>query len=141
MVSPHLIKNLTNLDGVTHHLLCHVAIRGTVKEVTFWSTFQVQNNNSLPIEISCWLIFCTHSGGISSKNQYSALFSWKDLVKHPVCTIACQSINLEEPSRSFTAATIYDEEDSTVWYYLEITLCLRAPIEIETLLLVLLLNK
>ncbi|MBW0565243.1 hypothetical protein O181_104958, partial [Austropuccinia psidii MF-1] len=60
--------------------------------------------------------------------------TWKDLVKHPVRTIACQSIDLEEPARRFTAATIYDEEDSTVRYYPKITLRLRAPIEIENLL-------
>ncbi|MBW0529284.1 hypothetical protein O181_068999 [Austropuccinia psidii MF-1] len=51
MASPYLIKNLTNLDGVTHRLLCHVAIQDTVKEVTFWSAFQVHNNTSLPIEM------------------------------------------------------------------------------------------
>ncbi|MBW0529281.1 hypothetical protein O181_068996 [Austropuccinia psidii MF-1] len=57
--------------------------------------------------------------------------AWKDLVKHPVRTIACQSINLEEPAWRFTATTIYDKEDSTVWYYTKLTLCLQAPIEIE----------
>ncbi|MBW0523104.1 hypothetical protein O181_062819 [Austropuccinia psidii MF-1] len=41
--------------------------------------------------------------------------AWKDLVKHPLRTIACQSIDLEEPARCFTATTIYDKEDRTVW--------------------------
>ncbi|MBW0588606.1 hypothetical protein O181_128321 [Austropuccinia psidii MF-1] len=40
-----------SLDEVTHCLLCDVAIQDTVNEVTFWSTFQVQNNTSLPIEM------------------------------------------------------------------------------------------
>ncbi|MBW0466010.1 hypothetical protein O181_005725 [Austropuccinia psidii MF-1] len=147
MAWPYLIKNLTNLDGATHRLLCHVAIQVTVKEVTFWSNFQVQNNTLLPIEMcvvddaGCIIRQPYNISCISSKNQDLARFSWKDLVKNPVCTIACQSIDLEEPTLSFTAATIYDEEDSTVRYYPKITLCLRPLIEIKTLLLFLLLNK
>ncbi|MBW0563901.1 hypothetical protein O181_103616 [Austropuccinia psidii MF-1] len=41
--------------------------------------------------------------------------AWKDVVKHLVRTIACQSIDLEEPAWRFTATTIYDKEDRTVW--------------------------
>ncbi|MBW0564933.1 hypothetical protein O181_104648, partial [Austropuccinia psidii MF-1] len=47
-------------------------------------------------------------------NWCKEAFAWKDLVKHPVRTIACQSINFEEPAWRFTATTIYDKEDSTV---------------------------
>ncbi|MBW0509363.1 hypothetical protein O181_049078 [Austropuccinia psidii MF-1] len=51
--------------------------------------------------------------------------TWKDLVKHPVRTITCQSIDLEEPAWCFTAATIYDEEDSTVRLRLKLKICYR----------------
>ncbi|MBW0551893.1 hypothetical protein O181_091608 [Austropuccinia psidii MF-1] len=135
-----------SFDGVTHCLLCHAAIRDNVKEVIFWSTFQVPNNTSLPIEISggsCSVpieaayhqrIKIRPYSGFGFKWCKEAL-AWKDLVKHPVRTIACQSINLEEPSQRLTATTIYDKEDSSVRYYPKINLRLRASIEIENLLL------
>ncbi|MBW0485044.1 hypothetical protein O181_024759 [Austropuccinia psidii MF-1] len=45
---------------------------------------------------------------------FKEAFTWKDLVKNSVHTIACQSIDLKEPAQCFTAANIYDEEDSIV---------------------------
>ncbi|KAH9459830.1 hypothetical protein Pst134EB_008053 [Puccinia striiformis f. sp. tritici] len=152
-----------SIDKVTHRLLCHVEIIDNIKVVTFRSTFQVRNDTLFPIEMgivnasdtlirepykiapneSCSVpIQAAYHQKIkirpaSSKNTFNWSergLGWTDLVKQPVRTITCGAANRQEPSHRFSATTIYDQEDSTVRYYPKITLCLRAPIEIENLL-------
>jgi len=152
-----------SMDKVTHRLLCHVEIIDNVKVVTFRSTFQVRNDTLFPIEMgivsmndtmsrepyriapnqSCSVpIQAAYHQKIkirpaSLRNSFAwseKALSWTDLVKQPVRTITCPAINREDPAHRFNATTIYDQEDSTVRYYPKITLCLRAPIEIENLL-------
>lgn len=39
------------IESVTHRLLCHVEICDNIKVITLRSTFQVQNDTALPIEM------------------------------------------------------------------------------------------
>lgn len=152
-----------SIDKVTHRLLCHVEIKDNVKVVTFRSTFQVQNDTLFPIEMgvinnsgalirepyriasgaSCSIpIQAAYHQKIkirpaSSQNGFAwcdKALGWTDLVKQPVRTVVCEATDRQVPPHRFSAATIYDQEDTTVRYYPKITWRLRAPIEIENLL-------
>ncbi|KAI8450966.1 hypothetical protein BY996DRAFT_6432303 [Phakopsora pachyrhizi] len=148
-------------DKVTHRLLCHVEISNNVKIVTFRSTFQVHNCTMLPIEMCVinnrgdevrapYKIVPGESCPVPIEAAYhqkikirpdgfkfgwcNEALSWKDFVKQPVRTIVCHPLEGQEPSHRFVCATVYDREDGTVRYYPNLTLRLRAPIEVENLL-------
>lgn len=151
-----------SIADVTHRLLCHVEIRDNLKVVTLRSTFRVQNDTALPVEM-CVI----GADGKRIRNPYKIVpggsccvpieaayhqrikirpdvgfgfgwckeaYTWKDLVKHPVRTISCDAVSGKEPARRFNAATIYDQDDPVVRQYPILTLLLRAPIEVENLL-------
>lgn len=39
------------MDNVTHRLMCQIELRNNIKVITIRSTFQIQNDTSLPVEM------------------------------------------------------------------------------------------
>lgn len=47
----HVYSLRPKIDGVTHRLLCKVELHGNIKVVTLRSTFCIQNDTALPVEM------------------------------------------------------------------------------------------
>ncbi|KAH8926014.1 hypothetical protein BT69DRAFT_1239533 [Atractiella rhizophila] len=63
----------------------------------------------------------------------SEAWGWQDLVKEPGRTVICKATNNEPPLR-FRSFSIYDQNDPLTKSYPNLTLRIRAPVEIQNLL-------
>ncbi|GAA5925213.1 hypothetical protein JCM10213_008734 [Rhodosporidiobolus nylandii] len=148
------------IEKVTHRLLCDVKLVNNVKVVTFRSTFLVENKSLVNAEMviidehgkKASQIYKIPPGGECAVPILSAYHDriklrpdpgfgygwsseslhWQDLVKRPTRAIVCKS--QKEAAFRFQTYAVHDKSDPLVRVYPKISLCLRAPVEVQNLL-------
>ncbi|WFD25298.1 Vacuolar protein sorting-associated protein 13 [Malassezia nana] len=150
------------LNKVSHRLLCEVKLVNNVKEITFQSTFRVDNRALIPFEVG--LVEADGQVGDTllriEPGTCSALpicdayekrlkvrpdpglgytwsnetVGWQDLMANASSTFTCRSHDESEAPFQFQAFAIRDLQHASSRNYPRLTLALRAPVEIENLL-------
>ncbi|GAA5992083.1 hypothetical protein JCM10908_000736 [Rhodotorula pacifica] len=156
----HIHPLRPKVNKVTHRLLCDVKLVDNVKVVTFRSTFLVQNKSLVNAELVVVdehgkkgsQVFKIPPGGDCSVPIISAYHDrikirpdpgfgygwsseslhWQDLIKRPSRAIVCKAP--KEAAFRFQAYAIHDKADPLTRIYPKISLCLRAPVEVQNLL-------
>lgn len=150
------------LNKVSHRLLCEVKLVNNVKQITFESTFRVDNRALIPFEVGLVendgqvgdTILRIEPGTCSALPICAAYdkrlkvrpdpglgytwsketVGWQDLMANASNTFTCGSHDETEAPFQFQAFAIRDTQHASSRSYPRLTLALRAPVEIENLL-------
>lgn len=157
-----LVNLRPKLEKVSHRLLYEVKLVDNVKVVTFRSTFNVENNTMVPIE----MVVLDAEGKLSDIIRHIApgescpvpieaayhnriklrpdpgfeygwsneAVNWHDLIKRATRVLTCNDSNETEAPFRFQCYTVYDRQDPVSRTYPRLTLRVRAPVEVENLL-------
>ncbi|KAK0532867.1 Vacuolar protein sorting-associated protein 13 [Tilletia horrida] len=150
------------LNQVPHRLICEVKLKDNVKVISFRSSFQVENQTLVPVE----LVVLDTQGQLTSTIRkippgeicpvpIEAAYhnriklrpdpgfdygwsvespNWQELTKKSTRVITCPTADKNEAPFRFQCYTDFDKQDSMSRVYPKLTLRLRAPVEIENLL-------
>jgi len=150
------------LNKVSHRLLCEVKLVNNVKQITFQSTFRVDNRALIPFEVGLVeadgqvgdTVMRIEPGTSSSLpicaaydkrlkvrpdpglgyTWSSETVGWQDLMANASNTFTCASHDDSEAPFQFQAFAIRDTQHASSRNYPRLTLALRSPVEIENLL-------
>lgn len=150
------------LERVAHRLLCDVKLVNNVKVITFQSTFRVDNRALIPLEVgvlndeghigdtvlriepgtdSALPILSAYYGRIRVRPEPGLGYGWsqeavgwQDLLLGASHTFTCPADEANEAPFLFQAFALCDAETTSARHYPQVTLALRAPVEIENLL-------
>ncbi|WFD18280.1 Vacuolar protein sorting-associated protein 13 [Malassezia caprae] len=150
------------LNKVSHRLLCEVKLVNNVKQITFQSTFRVDNRALIPFEVglveadgqvgdtvmriepgtgSSLPICAAYDKRLKVRPDpglgytwSSETVGWQDLMANASNTFTCASHDESEAPFQFQGFAIRDTQHASSRNYPRLTLALRAPVEIENLL-------
>lgn len=150
------------LHRVSHRLMCEVKLVDNVKEITFQSTFRLDNRALIPLEVGvldergevCGPVLRIEPGTCSSLPICDAYdkkirlrpepglgytwsteaVGWQDLMLQASCAFVCPAQTDGEAPFRFQAYAIRDLQHASSRTYPRLTLVLRAPVEIENVL-------
>lgn len=150
------------LDKNPHRLICNIQLIKNVKVVTFRSPLRVVNHTHIPVELiiiektgkpspTVYKIAPGEDFPLPIEAAYHKRFKirpdpgfdfswsteslhWEDLRTRPVRAIACKSHDAREAPFRFQASAITEDNETNLKRYPQLSLHLRAPVEIENLL-------
>jgi vacuolar protein sorting-associated protein 13A/C len=150
------------LDKNPHRLICNIELVKNVKVVTFRSPLRVENLTHVPVELiiiektgkpspTVYKIAPGEDFPLPIEAAYHKRFKirpdpgfdfswsseslhWEDLRSRPVRAIACKSHEAREAPFRFQASAVIEGNESNAKRYPQLSLRLRAPVEIENLL-------
>ncbi|EIW72804.1 hypothetical protein TREMEDRAFT_25659 [Tremella mesenterica DSM 1558] len=159
----HILTLRPRLDKVSHQLTCEIHLDNNIKIITFRSTLNVENQTSLPVEMivvdshgkasqgamrinpgeSCPLPLeaayekrfrLRPLRGFGFDYGWSMPLHWRQLMTRPIRPISCKHQTPTEPAFFFQAQANFNAKDPAARIYPQMSLMLRAPVEVENLL-------